>query len=76
MALLIGFLIVGWVAAAVLGTQTYFRGEQTKPIHLRNWRSDSFERIARNVTGRETNYQARVPAYSGDAYTSSQLPIK
>jgi len=76
MALLIGLLIVGWVTAAVIGTQAYFRGEQTKPIHPRNWRSESFERIAKTVTGRETNYQNRVPAYSGDAYTSSLLPNK
>jgi hypothetical protein len=33
MTLLIAVFLTGWIAAAVLGTQAYFRGEQTKPIH-------------------------------------------
>ncbi|HEY9762024.1 MAG TPA: hypothetical protein V6D07_05835 [Trichocoleus sp.] len=76
MAILIALIVVGWVAVAVIGTQAYFRGEQTKPIHERNWRSDSFETLAKSVTGCSTNYVERVPAYSGDAYASSQLPSK
>ncbi|MFM6358594.1 MAG: photosystem II protein, Psb35-related, partial [Planktothrix sp.] len=36
---LISLFIIGWVAAAVIGTQAYFLGEQTKPIHERNWNS-------------------------------------
>lgn len=70
---LISLFVVGWVAAAVIGTQAYFRGEQTKPIHQRNWNSASFEQIAQSVTGQETNYAVRVPAYSLDAYASNNL---
>ncbi|MGB3616467.1 MAG: hypothetical protein WBA10_21935 [Elainellaceae cyanobacterium] len=69
-ALLTSVLVVGWVAAAVIGTQTYYFGEQTKPIHERNWNSEGFEEIARIVTGSETDFMQRVPVYSGDAYTS------
>lgn len=65
--------IVGWVAASLIGTQAYFRGEQTKPIHERNWNSDSFEQIAESVTGKETDYSERVPAYGMDAYASQNL---
>jgi hypothetical protein len=75
MTILIALFAVGWVAAAVIGTQTYFRGEQTKPIHERNWRSKSFEKLATSVTGTETDYNDRVPGYSvADAYSSSLLP--
>jgi hypothetical protein len=73
-ALLIGLFVVGWVAVALIGTQAYFRGEQTKPIHERNWRSESFESLARSITGQATDYSDRVPAYSADAYTSANLP--
>ncbi|MEM6448769.1 MAG: hypothetical protein AAF703_00490 [Cyanobacteria bacterium P01_D01_bin.105] len=74
MTILVSLIVVGWLAAAVIGTQAYFRGEQTKPIHERNWRSDSFEKIAITVTGQPTDYAQRTPAYSGDAYASSLLP--
>jgi hypothetical protein len=36
MTILIALFVIGWVAASVVGTMTYFRGEQTKPIHERN----------------------------------------
>jgi hypothetical protein len=74
MTILIAVLVVGWGAAAVIGTQAYFRGEQSKPIHERNWRSQSFEKLAVSITGVETDYSKRVPAYGLDAYTSSLLP--
>lgn len=74
MTILIALFIVGWVAASVLGTMAYFRGEQTKPIHERNWRSASFEQLSEAVTGNKIDYNTRVPAYSLDAYTSSTLP--
>ncbi|HIK57099.1 MAG TPA: hypothetical protein IGS37_18290 [Synechococcales cyanobacterium M55_K2018_004] len=75
MAILISLFVIGWVAAAVIGTQAYFRGEQTKPIHARNWRSQSFERIARAITGAEIDYETRVPAFrTADAYNSRLLP--
>jgi hypothetical protein len=75
LTILIAVLVVGWVAAAVIGTQAYFRGEQSKPIHERNWRSESFEQLAKSVTGRETDYSDRVPAFDVvDAYTSRELP--
>lgn len=76
MAIVIALMLVGWVAVAVIGTQAYFRGEQTKPIHERNWRSDSFEVLAKSVTGSSTDYANRIPAYSGDAYASSLLPTE
>ena len=72
--ILAALIAVGWVAAAVIGTQTYFMGEQSKPIHERNWRSGSFEQLARTFTGQETDYAVRVPVYSGDAYNSQTLP--
>jgi hypothetical protein len=74
MTILIALFIVGWVAAAVIGTQAYFRGEQSKPIHERNWRSQSFETLARSITGTETDYSKRTPAFEIDAYSSQLLP--
>ena len=74
MAFLIGLFVVGFVAAALVGTQAYIRGEQTKPIHERNWRSAEFENLAVTITGQNTDYSSRVPAYGGDAYVSSLLP--
>ena len=71
--LLISIFAIGWVAASVIGTQAYFRGEQTKSIHERNLRSDSFEQIARAITGKETNYAERVFSYGADAYSSNSL---
>lgn len=73
LALLISLFVVGWVAAALIGTQAYFRGEQTKPIHERNWRSSSFDQLAESVTGQATDNVDRVPAYSGDAFSSQVL---
>lgn len=72
--ILITLIVAGWVAVAIIGTQTYFLGEQTKPIHERNWRSESFEAIAVPITGQATNYATRTPIYSGDAYSSRRLP--
>ena len=72
--LLIAVFAIGWIAAALIGTQAYFRGEQSKPIHARNWRSQSFEPLAKSVTGQETNYVDRVPGFQADSYTSSILP--
>lgn len=75
MIILVALFVVGWLAAAVLGTQAYFRGEQSKPIHERNWRSESFEKLSEAVTGTAIDYNRRVPAYSDlDAYSSSLLP--
>ncbi|OLP17156.1 hypothetical protein BST81_17555 [Leptolyngbya sp. 'hensonii'] len=62
MTILIALFIVGWVAAAVLGTQAYFLGEQSKPIHVRNWNSESFEKLAETVTGKKFDYSNRVPS--------------
>jgi hypothetical protein len=73
MTIVIALLIVGWVAASVIGTQAYFLGEQSKPIHDRNWNSESFEQLAKSVTGKEIDYSVRVPAYSMDAYASSSM---
>ncbi|KAM3098935.1 photosystem II protein, Psb35-related [Phormidesmis sp. 146-12] len=73
-AILIALFVIGWAAVALLGTQAYFRGEQTKPIHERNWRSESFETLAESITGSEIDYSNRVPAYAMDAYASRLLP--
>ncbi|MEG3439574.1 hypothetical protein V0288_20770 [Pannus brasiliensis CCIBt3594] len=72
--LLISLFVIGWVAASVIGTQAYFRGEQSKPIHERNWRSNSFETLSKAVTGREIDYSERIPAFSIDGYASQNLP--
>ncbi len=73
--ILISLFVVGWLAVALLGTQAYFRGEQSKPIHARNWRSDSFEQLSTAITGTEIDYSTRVPAFdTQDAYSSSLLP--
>ena len=61
--ILLAVIIVGWVGAAVLGTQAYFMGEQSKPIHERNWNSDGFESIAVAVTAEELDYNQRVPGF-------------
>jgi hypothetical protein len=75
MLLLIALFVVGWVAVTVLGTQAYFLGEQSKPIHERNWRSKSFEQLAVSITGQPTDFNERVPGFNGmDAYNSTLLP--
>ncbi len=74
MVLLIALFVIGFVSVALLGSQAYFRGEQTKPIHERNWRSESFEKMAVAITGTEIDYSDRVPAFSTDAYASRSLP--
>jgi hypothetical protein len=74
MTILVALFLIGWVAAALIGTQAYFRGEQSKPIHARNWRSSSFEQLAQSFTGAETDYSQRTPGFQADAYTSRLLP--
>ncbi|MEL6353844.1 MAG: hypothetical protein AAFR58_19120 [Cyanobacteria bacterium J06627_28] len=71
--ILISLFVVGWTAVAILGTQAYFLGEQSKPIHERNWNSASFEPIAVAVTNQPTNYATRTAVYSGNAYNSKRL---
>jgi len=72
--LLIALFVVGWIAAALIGTQAYFRGEQVKPIHERNWRSERFAQLAQNITGTELDYATRVPARSLDLFASNNMP--
>ncbi|MDJ0676778.1 MAG: hypothetical protein QNJ36_15600 [Calothrix sp. MO_167.B42] len=72
-SILIGLFVMGWIAAALIGSQAYFLGEQRKPIHERNWDSESFDKLAKSITGRETNYNDREPAYTMDAYASNGL---
>jgi len=76
MVILAALFVVGWLAVAVLGTMAYFRGEQTKPIHERNWRSESFEKLAESITGDRIDYSHRTPAalIGLDAYSSKLLP--
>ncbi|PSB09378.1 hypothetical protein C7B62_13455 [Pleurocapsa sp. CCALA 161] len=71
--LLIAVILIGWTAAAIIGTQAYFRGEQTKPIHERNLKSESFELLAKSFTGQDTDHGNRIPAFSLDTYTSNNL---
>ncbi|MDZ8051426.1 MAG: hypothetical protein RMX63_08165 [Aulosira sp. ZfuCHP01] len=58
-----------------MGTLAYFLGEQTKPIHERNWRSESFEKLAKSFTGKDIDYSQRTPAYAINACTSRNLPL-
>ncbi len=76
MIILATLFVVGWIAVAALGTMAYFMGEQSKPIHERNWRSGSFERLAQAITNRSIDYSTRTPAALGglDAYSSTLLP--
>lgn len=60
---LVGLLVVGWVAVALLGTQAYFMGEQSKPIHERNWKSEGFHALAESFTGNRVNYTERASSY-------------
>ena len=71
--ILIALLVMGWVAVSIIGTQAYFLGEQRKPIHERNWGSNSFDQLAQSITGKETDYSDREPAYRMDAYTSNAI---
>jgi hypothetical protein len=74
MVILATLFVIGWVAAASLGTLAYFLGEQTKPIHERNWRSQSFEALSEAITGKKLEGD-RVPAFAvADAYASRTLP--
>lgn len=76
MIILATLFVAGWIAVAALGTMTYFLGEQTKPIHERNWRSASFERLSQAITNKSIDYSTRTPAALGnlDAYSSGLLP--
>ena len=74
MTILISLLVVGWVAASVIGSLAYFMGEQSKPIHERNWASDKFAAFAKSITGMDLDYTKRTPAYAIDAYNSRNLP--
>ncbi|MGD1700847.1 photosystem II protein, Psb35-related [Dapis sp. BLCC M229] len=73
MVILISLFVIAWVAAAVIGSQAYFLGEQTKPIHERNWNSESFENLSESLTGNRLDYNNRVPSYSMDAYASQRV---
>jgi hypothetical protein len=72
LSIVIALLVIGWVAAAVIGTQAYFRGEQSKTIHERNWSSESFEKLSKSITGKDIDSD-RIPAFEIDAYGSQNL---
>ncbi len=61
---LIALFVVGWIAAIALGSQAYFKGEISKPIHERNWNSEGFNQIALTVTAEELDYNERVPGFT------------
>lgn len=67
LTVLLAVFVIGWVAASIIGTQAYFKGEQTKTIHERNWNSESFEKTARAVTGGNVDWSKRVPAFNTEA---------
>ena len=72
--LLIGVLVSGFIAGVTLGSQAYFRGEMTKPIHERNWNSSSFDSLAEVVTGTPADSVQREPGFDvNDAYASSMI---
>ncbi|MBO9999885.1 MAG: hypothetical protein J7641_12935 [Cyanobacteria bacterium SID2] len=73
MTLIISIIVIGWAAAALLGTQAYFRGEQSKPIHERNWNNEEFDRLAESFVGSQTDYSERIPAYEMDSFASRNL---
>ena len=73
MSIVITLLVVGWVAVSLIGSLAYFMGEQRKPIHERNWSSDSFAKLAESITGKEIDYSNRTPAYRMDAYASNTI---
>lgn len=62
-AILAALMLTAWVAVALIGTQAYFRGEQSKPIHERNWRSPEFHRLAETFTGQRVDYSQRASSY-------------
>jgi len=64
---LTALFVVGFIAAIALGTQAYFKGEMTKPIHERNWDSEGFNFIAATVTAEELDYNQRVPGFTVDS---------
>ncbi|ERN40719.1 hypothetical protein KR51_00027050 [Rubidibacter lacunae KORDI 51-2] len=74
LTILISLFVIGFVAVALLGSQAYFRGEQSKPIHERNWRSDSFEQLSESLTGVGINFNDRVPGFTLDTFASNNLP--
>lgn len=61
---LIALFVLGWVAAIALGSQAYFKGEISKPIHERNWNSEGFNQIALAVTAEEIDYNERTPGFT------------
>jgi hypothetical protein len=71
--ILIALFVIGWAAVAVIGTQAYFLGEQSKPIHERNWSSSSFESLAKSVTGKDIDSDRR-PGFAIDTYAVQNLP--
>ncbi|NDJ19255.1 photosystem II protein, Psb35-related [Myxacorys almedinensis] len=75
LVILTALFVTGWVAVALIGSLTYFLGEQSKPIHERNWRSQSFETLSTSITGKQIDFSDRVPAFAvSDAYSSHKLP--
>ena len=66
LTVLLAVFVIGWIAASIIGTQAYFKGEQTKTIHERNWNSASFEQTARSVTGGEIDWSTRIPAFNSN----------
>ncbi len=72
--LLIAVIVVGFIAGITLGSQAYFRGEMSKPIHERNWNSDSFGQLAESITGLKMTAVDREPGFEvGDAFASGAL---
>lgn len=73
MAIVLALLIGGWVVTVMLGAQAYFTGEQSKPIHESNGRSELLDTLSKTSTGRKANFNNRVPAYGYNALSNKGL---
>jgi hypothetical protein len=72
--LLVGVILVGFTAAITLGSQAYFLGEMSKPIHERNWNSEKFDSMAEALTGETVDSFNRQPGFEvGDAFSSGLI---
>ena len=72
--LLIGVVVSGFIAAITLGSQAYFLGEMSKPIHQRNWNSSAFDSLAETLTGEKVDDANRVPGFeANDAFNSGLI---
>ena len=68
--ILLSLFLISWIAGAIAITQTYFRGEQTKTIQVRNNISEFFASIAQMLTGSLATQPEKVYVRISDRYSS------